>query len=129
MSIEHTIVVNWSGPGGGLNSSVAKVAGAERNVSEPIPSSSTDLLVGFALDVSECSMFYIKSDQNCTVKTNSSSVPDDTLTLLAGIPYAWHEDMPDAFQLGTDVTALYVTDDSGGNNATLEIRSLSDPTP
>ena len=83
----------------------------------------------FALDVSAVKLFVMQSDQDCTVKTNSSGAPANTITLEAGIPYDWHEDEPDAFQLDTDVTALYVTDDSGGNDAMLEIRSITDPTP
>ena len=98
-----------------------------QSISETIADSTTDGLVAFALDVSECASFFILADQALTVKTNSSGSPADTLTLSAGVPYLWHTGAIDSFQLGTDVTALYVTNASG-EDATLRIEALYDPT-
>ena len=106
----------------------APSAGAGSSVSESIPDSSTDLNVGFNLDFSACKFFYINSDQDITVETNNGTTPDDTLTLLANVPYIWHVNSNHTFLIGTDITALFVTNASG-SAALLTIEEIHDPTP
>jgi hypothetical protein len=73
-------------------------------------------------------VFWIYSDVAITVETNDGSAPDDTLTLAAGIPYMYVNDGEDAFLLGTDVTALFITNASG-STANITCRCLQDSTP
>lgn len=48
-----------------------------------------------------------------TIKTNSSSVPDDTITLVAGKPLIWNTTIEDTLgttcPLTADVTGLFLT--------------------
>jgi hypothetical protein len=103
-------------------------AGQLISIEEAIPDSSTDLLVALSVDVSQIRGVYIESDQALLLETNDGSSPDDTLTLVAGIPYVWYTSKYDAlFCIGDDITALYVTNASG-ETANLKIKLLIDPT-
>lgn len=89
-------------------------------------SSTTEIVV--ALDVSAVKSFFLVSDVACTVETNSSGAPDDTITLVAGVPYLWNTDSYDTFKLATDVTSIFVTV-SGSGDATLTLEAIYDATP
>lgn len=84
-------------------------SGSKSTIQETIPASTTNQLVAFTLDVSQCKLFSMMSTVAMTVKTNSSGSPADTIALAANIPYVWTNDDYTTFKLGTDVTALYVT--------------------
>jgi hypothetical protein len=86
----------------------------------------TNTLINVAIDVSAVKSFRMQSDVAMTVKTNSSGSPDDTITLVAGIPYVWTTDSYDAFLLGTDVTKVYVTNVA---EAAFKIEVIQDSTP
>lgn len=98
------------------------------SLDENVADSATDDELAFNLDVSACKSFWIVSDQDVTVETNDGSTPDDTLNLLANKPYMWNEDSYDSFLLGTDVTALFVTNSSGAS-ARIQAEALTDATP
>lgn len=128
MSLTHTILERLTVGGQTTDKTQAKSAGGGTSLSESIPDSSTDLQVAFDLDVSTVKSFYMASDQDVTVETNSGSTPDDTINLVANVPYIWHDQSYHNFLLGTDVTDLFVTN-SSGSAATLQVEALFDPTP
>jgi hypothetical protein len=95
---------------------------------ESVSNGATDTQINIAIDVSTVKVFWIYSDVAITVETNDGSAPDDTLTLAAGIPYMYVNDGEDTFLLGTDVTALFITNASG-STANITCRCLQDSTP
>lgn len=124
MAITHTL--NWTYTAGGASQSASLSASseAEVNLDVVIPESSTDKLVAYVLDYSQCKGLYIEADAAMTIETNSGSAPGQTIELVAGVPTVW------IYGGGTcpitvDVTALYVTSVAGGN---LTIRTLVDAT-
>lgn len=85
--------------------------------------------VGAAIDVSALKSFFLLSDQDVTVKTNSNSEPDATLVLKAGVAYVWNTDSYDAFKLvAADIVSIYVTNASAAP-AKLQLEAIIDPTP
>jgi hypothetical protein len=83
------------------------------------------------IDVTEANIqsMAIYSDKAVTVKTNSTSAPDDTITLTAGQMKIWKVGDLDAAKLFTaDVTKLYITN-AGSAIATVKVRILLDQTP
>ena len=108
-----TSVIQQSGSGMAVLSEV--IAALAANVQHTI-----------AIDVSAVKWFLIHSTTAVTVETNSGSAPADTLTLLAGYAYEWHASRYDAFKLGTDVTALFITTTV---EAIVTIKVLYDSTP
>lgn len=80
------------------------------------------------VDLTTCTVMAIVADKDCTVKTNSTSAPDDTLVLKANIPLTWITgDLADNKFLTADVTKWYVT--TGAAATKLKILIGSDPTP
>lgn len=93
-----------------------------------VPDSETDFDVLVGIDVSQIQGIYIVSDQDITLETNNGTTPDETISLKANVPYKWHGECYDSNLLATDITALYFTNASG-EDATVKIRVVSDPTP
>ncbi|OGT59920.1 MAG: hypothetical protein A3E01_10780 [Gammaproteobacteria bacterium RIFCSPHIGHO2_12_FULL_63_22] len=128
MAFTHQITTNWQRGNDQFSKAVSKSADGEINRSIAVADGQTALLVSLALDVSEVKSLVIVADKAMTLKTNSSSVPDDTIALVAGEPYVWWDGSPATCLLTVDVTALYVANASG-DDGTLEIRALQDSTP
>jgi hypothetical protein len=129
MAATHNLGLNWSGGGLSLSASNSYSGTGEANiVAESVPDSTTDQQVNIALDVSAIQAIYIKSSTALMVETNSATVPDDTITLVADVPYIWHTGSYFTNLLTTDVTALFLTNASGAA-ATFELRCVYDSTP
>lgn len=94
-------------------------------ITEIIADATTDGLVNLDIDISQLQAFGMRSSVAMTVKTNSSTVPDDTFTLAAGELVLWKTG--DTAILTLDVTDLYVTNASG-SAGTLTILVGTDPT-
>lgn len=95
---------------------------------ETVANGQTDDEIIVAIDVSAVKAFYLVSDQPVTFETNSGSAADNTISLLAGVPYVWTEDSYDSFLLDTDVTSVFITNASG-STATIYLKALMDATP
>ena len=111
-----------------LEKVITKTGGATASLSESIPDSSTDLQIPFVIDVSEVeSIYLVATGGDLLVETNDGSSPDDSLSLVDGVPQLWTSgDLATSF-LTTDVTDLFVTNSSGGA-VTLDLELLYDPT-
>ncbi len=127
MSFTHSIERRWTDGSTTDAATASQTADGRDDRDIAVPASTTDMAVAFALDVSQAKSLFITSDQDITIKTNSSSAPDDTLTLKANQAVAWqYGDVPDG-PFGTDVTVLYITN-AGASSATLKVRCLVDTT-
>lgn len=102
-------------------------AEGELEVSVAVPDESTDLEVVLPINVEAAKTIALLSDQNLTIETNDGTTPDDTINLIAGVPWIWHTDGPLA-ALSEDIASIFVTNASG-EDATLQILSLFDATP
>ena len=123
-----------TGIGASFSLEITKSGSGTKDIDESIADSETDLLVEFTLDISACQAFIMVSDQDLTVKTNSDSAPQETLTLVADEPVVFIRNAADDPMQGFaepvlgDITALYVTNASG-SAARLRIKALEDITP
>ena len=97
-------------------------------IQEEIAGSGTDVQVAASIDEGALEGLAILSDRDLTLKTNSSSVPDDTFALKAGVPVIWTTGSATAKPLGDDVTALFATN-AGSQAAKLTIVAITDATP
>lgn len=129
MAVTHRIVDTYSAGGRSSGGNTREYSGSQETYfEESIANGGTDVVVAFTLDVSACKSFFIISDKDITLETNSGSAADDTIALLANRPYQWDTESYDSFLLGTDVTALYFTNSSGAA-ATVKCHALTDATP
>lgn len=122
-----TVTRSMATPSGTVSKNTTYTGASLTEIDESI-AVGTDTAIACAIDVSAVKAFWISSDAAVTIETNSGSAADDTLSLVANVPYVWHTSDYNAFLLGTDVTVLYVTNASGGA-ATISLRVLQDPTP
>ena len=128
MSFTHRLIRAWqSGDNTAVSAIENVVADQEVNLDIPVPANSTNLHAVVGIDVSQLKSLYLLSDIDLTIETNDSGTPDDTLTLEAGIALLWSAASGLANPLTADVTDLYLT--GGATAGTLQLRSLSDPTP
>jgi hypothetical protein len=132
MSLTHSLIFTWQGQNGNsIAKTVTSTSGAEQSIDETIPALASDLEVALVLDVSQVKSIYIVASAAMTLETNSGSAADNTVTLVANIPFVWHYQDGTTLRdtagvaITTDITALFVTSTAGG---TLQVRVLVDPT-
>ena len=118
--------------GGDVVSKLVSYTGTGRTTVEilaaELPDSTTDLEVNVNLDVSQIKALYMVSTQALTVETNSASVPDDTIVLVANTALVWWAGSYYTNLLATDVTAMFLTNASG-SAAQFTLEVIHDATP
>lgn len=130
--LTRTLILSYRGADA-INKSFDLTGGSEQNLDEAVAAGSNPLSIAFPLDVSALKLLYIVADQDLVVKTNDNTTPNNTFTLVAGVPFVWSTGGAALRDTGgtavsTDVVTLKVTN-AGEDDATLQIRALLDPTP
>ena len=113
-----------------ITSTAAVSASGSHNVDETIADGQTHKqILDFAATRSTLKSLCIYSSAAITIKTNSTSDPDDTIAVSAGQVILWTlaQDTLAACPFTVDVTALYITNASGAA-ATVKIRLAKDVT-
>ena len=130
MPVQHTIETNYkTKEGTGKKASQVITADKGVHVEVTVPAGAVNLQVNLALDVSEIKGLNIGvGDGSMTVKTNSTSEPDDTLELDERKDVIWTPQDPAPCPLTTDVTALYITN-NGADDADFYLQAAVDATP
>lgn len=131
--LTHNFTRGWTNGGASLSKQVQVNSGAELNVDETIPVSTTDQLVAFAMDVSQLKGLYIVSNTALLLQFNDGTTPSNTITLAANTPYMWFFGDPAirdtaGAAITTDITGIFATNSSADTAALLQIRALYDPT-
>jgi hypothetical protein len=111
MSITDTYSVGVSGSDSVRASGSSAETGTTRlAIDTNLAASSTNVLVAAAWTVANTQSIFLLSTTNCTIKTNSSGAPANTINLIAGIPLEWRASAGYyANPFTTNVTAWYVT--------------------
>lgn len=108
-NISHFLTNSWGKGSGLVGATPLEVKGdAEANLDLSL-GIVADQLVPMAFSSAKLKSIYIRADQDCTLKTNSSSVPQETITLKAGIPFEWVSTSGIAYPFAGPVTAGYIT--------------------
>jgi hypothetical protein len=130
MAYTFTITRSFIGPDGvTITDSKSVECDAQlASIDVDVPASTTDQLVVWTADVSQVKALQIQADGALTLETNSAGSPADTIALLANQPYQYITGDYNALLLGTDVTALYLTN-AGASSVNIKIRGGYDPTP
>ncbi len=131
MSITHKITRRYETDGELIEQTKVTTVDGEDNRDVSVPDETTDHQINIAIDVSLLKSFYLDSDQDVTVESNSGSAPDDTFTLKANSPLIWDENdgQPNPFVSAVDVTKLFVTNTGNSAAAAVRIRVGQDSTP
>lgn len=131
----HTLTFGWTRNGETISNNVNYAVEGEQNVdldatTTPVAAGATAKEVTITIDVSKLATIIIQSDQDITIKTNSTGTPDDTLTVKANKPLVWGADsgLPNPFPSGVDVTKIYIANPAA-SVANVKIRTGYDTTP
>lgn len=126
MSFSHVLTSQVNNDGTVVGSAQTFTGGAEANLDESIPLDQTDLLVAWAIDVSQIQSIIIEASQDMLLETNADDAAGgNAISLLAGVPYVWHTGSYYTNLLAIDVVKLYITNTTAG---TLKIQCVIDPT-
>lgn len=128
MSYSHTINLGVTTPGNRVTGTITETGDGEERRDIPLTALQANKEVALVLEVAAIKSLFMLATGGCTIKTNSSSAPDDTITLAAGQPLAWSPSMSFDNPLTADVTALFITDTSDDPNR-VQIEVLLDSTP
>lgn len=99
-----------------------------QGLQKTIPGGTTNAEFDIAIDVSTVKAVGIETNHDATVKTNSTSVPDDTLALIGGVAMIWVTGDVASNFLTVDVTKLYVTI-PGSVETLFKLTLVGDSTP
>jgi hypothetical protein len=101
---------------------------AEVNITEDVATAETDKEVDLVMDVSEIAALYINSTQDVLLEVNDGAGTGGSISLVADVPYVWHSSSYHTNLLGTDITAIFITNASG-STATIDMHFVYDATP
>lgn len=132
MSFTHVVTRSYrDSSGNSLVKAESITNNTESTYSDSIPDSTSNAEVDMVLTVANLKSICINSSAAITIKTNSTSSPDDTLVLVAGgqcIVWSLATDGTAKRPLTANTTKFYITNASGGP-AQVDIRILADQTP
>jgi hypothetical protein len=130
MSFTHTVTKSVITASGVVSDVSAQYTGSGTiEIDEVVADAATDFEVVASIDVSAVQSFIVISDKAVTLETNSGSVPDDTLVLVANKAYQWDTGSYNTFLLvSADITSIFFTNASG-SDANIKIRCVLDTTP
>jgi D-arabinose 5-phosphate isomerase GutQ len=124
--LTHQVRLTWSSGSGGstLTGTVSRTADGENNRLITMTASQTDLTVAFAAVYTNIKMFVAKSDQNATIKTNST-LGTDTITLAAGVPFFYADNANMTNPFTANITSLHLNNLAAAE-ALIDIKCLLD---
>ena len=128
MSVKITRV--WQDDGDVLNSveTITETDEGVQKLSVAVDAETADVEASLAFAVAQLSGYYLLSDQDVTLETNSSSEADDTIALKANTAVEWTADGGHISLFTVDVTKIFLSN-AGETAATVKIRVLTDATP
>lgn len=108
MVLNHTLETEMFSEGINISQTVVKT-GSQQVYLDEVINAGTDTPAVLNLDVSRIKSLAVLANKNCTVKTNSSVSPDDTLSLKANVLVQWHDTSPFLRPFLLDVTQIFIT--------------------
>lgn len=94
-----------------------------------ISNGGTDVEVVAACDFSQLVAILLYSTVNMLLETNDGSSPDDSINLVAGVPYEWFTGWYDTCLITADFTKLFLTNSSGASGTFTYLIGHGDATP
>lgn len=125
MSFNHQFIEQVISGGKSLTKENNFTGDGRQSIEVEVATAETDFEIACVLDVSELESLYIVSSETVTFETNDGAAPDETIALVADVPYIWTSSSYHTNLLATDITALFITNASGAT-ATVNMEFLYD---
>jgi len=114
MSITHRITQGYQTPEGTVSSvSQSYTDDAAINIDASVADGETAQEIDVAVTLANLKSCSLSSDKAVTIKTNSSSTPQETITLTAGQAIVWGHDHVEDAPFSGNLTKFYVANASG----------------
>lgn len=132
MAFTHTMTFTFQSPDGTIQQASSQSASENIAIDETI-TVGADREVALAIDVSQLKSLFIIADGALTLETNSSSAPDNTLTIQADLPFFWQSGAYETSlrfngtTVSADITKIYLTN-AGSESVSFRLRALVDAT-
>lgn len=124
MSVSNKVTKTWSRGSDQLSGTVTYTADGQITIEDTVAGSTTNKLYSVTIAQATLKGIYILSDQDMTLKVNSTSLPvPSAISLKANTPYEWTADGYFDCPFTADVTAMYFTN-AGSTTANLSVRLL-----
>lgn len=129
--LTHTRNIRYSTDEGRITDTDEAITGdGEQAYDGLIATSGTpNVEVDLAFPFAKVKSVVIYSAQAMTIKSNSTSAPDDTFVVPAGKQVAWNTNDINPCPFTANVTKLYLTNGSASLTSVVKIRVLLDVTP
>lgn len=110
-----------------ISTSITLTGNTQENVDLNVNANS-EVRCNVSLTRDDLQSLLIYCDQSITLKTNSSGAPQDTLNVLANVPYVWTVNTASIFAcpFSNNVTAIFVNTDAVVNvQSNFKFRSIA----
>lgn len=127
-NITHTLTRGWAGQNGSpINPPGQSFTGSEElNFNLALAGGATNTQFNLVFAKTSLQSIFIYADtENCTLKTNSSGAPQDTITITAGEPFVWDVNSGITNPFAGNVTSGFVTNSSGTVSTNFYVRCLT----
>lgn len=122
------MVFTWRRGGDTFAKTISAQGDGEDNREIDVPNSTVNMLVDMEVGLSQVKLFEVCSSKAVTLKTNSSSSPQETIALAADKPLVYIPGLGLTAPFSGDVTSIYLSNSSGAA-AVVTIKLLFDSTP
>ena len=124
MAFTNTLTMTLAGDGKAVGATIAAYTGSEQGgISIQIPAGATDQEVDIVFPVADLQFVAFKTDQDLTIKVNSTSTPAPALALNKTAGIFWGNNFLYDCPLTTNVTKFYISN-AGAVAANFEFRYL-----
>lgn len=124
MSFQHKISIAYTDGASAVSSEVVTVTDeAQVAYEDVVAAGASNVEADIAFNFGDIKACCLVSDKDVTIKTNSSSAPDDTISLTAGKALIWYEGARGTNPFTADVTKLFLSN-AGGVNANVKVHVL-----
>ncbi len=125
----HSVGVTYKTAAGSItNTTDSYTADGEVNISDVVAAGVSNYSFDVTFDPANVKSMVLYSDQAVTVKTNSSSSPQETISLAAKIQRVWTTDHTEVIPFSGAITKFYVSN-AGTTDANFKFYCLVDLNP
>jgi hypothetical protein len=125
VSISHTFSLGHAGGSVPLSDTVTVAGTVAVEINVTVNAAATNQLVPISYVAANVKGVYVRSDQDVTVKVDSTGSPEQTVALKANVPYVWYTGDPSPLLFATDCSTGWYVTNAGASAANVYARILN----
>lgn len=121
----QNLTFGHAGAGISLNDSVTLTGTIVAAIDTSVAAGAVNTLSAIGYITANIKSMYIKSDQDVTIKVDSTGSPEQTVVIKAGVPYVWCTNVPWTNLFATDCNVGWYLSNAGATAANFYARILN----